>query len=599
MNKIVNIVDGELRLTSNIDEYAFGKTNFSSIVTQQGLIFDGKDFTPWSFSDVKSFDVPGKLGRIVFYCGKNPLSASAKSLLEYFEDDDAGEENATGAGNPTGPANDTTGNKNSTGSEVATKKFQAVYAVIKAFTQAAKTGKKIPLLGAGGILVDTESENPKILFLPEDLYKNTVSGLDAEDYLKLQGGWVNQTIYDLPAICFERAVLAYKLLTGNFPYPNPDQIERNADILDRKFLPLEMCLNEIDPTLAKEINKALKLNSNVVNIPGKKQKGKDSEDLTPSPDFPLEKLETAYQLSLSQKNLTDNQTFKEKAQTYIKLRDSKIATKRKIRRNSAKIVVGAIIALIFVIITINTVNANLTEYTTKGLSSVETIQGFFMGVNVKNTTLLSNFTKGKKTQNYVDTISQIYVLSKQRQLYDKDNGFANPANWLLYSNNAERYENGGLYGITHLTIDGKPYDSVIQLYKRNQNPPAVTQEGNITLENKAKSIHQVQYYLLHSEGEDNAFIVEKVTDTFTLTYQKDRWIITSIESNPETLKVSSSAFKTDYLNQLIVTNGDVLQAVENLREKYPWLPTKEALTYEKNLMEYNANHPFDQVEFLF
>ena len=53
MKELITISDGELRLTSNLDEYSFGKTNYDSIVTQEGLLFDGKNFTSWTFSDVK------------------------------------------------------------------------------------------------------------------------------------------------------------------------------------------------------------------------------------------------------------------------------------------------------------------------------------------------------------------------------------------------------------------------------------------------------------------------------------------------------------------------------------------------------------------
>ena len=85
MKELITISDGELRLTSNLDEYSFGKTNYDSIVTQEGFIFDGKTFTSWTFSDVKSFNIEGEKDRIVFYCGKNPLSENAKTLLQYYD----------------------------------------------------------------------------------------------------------------------------------------------------------------------------------------------------------------------------------------------------------------------------------------------------------------------------------------------------------------------------------------------------------------------------------------------------------------------------------------------------------------------------------
>lgn len=568
MKELITISDGEIRLTSNLDEYSFGKTNYDSIVTQEGLLFDGKNFTSWTFSDVKSFEDPDRKERIVFYCGKNPLSSQAKTLAAFYKQDDE-------------------------------ESLQAVKAVCQAYQIAAKSKLEFPIMGAGGILVDLSKNETKILFLPQGLYKNTVSGLSASDYYEEEGAWINQTIYNLPAICFERAVFVYKLLTGSFPYANIDQIERNADILDQNFLPLEMAINGIDLQLAKEVNKALKLNSNVVNIPGKKKKGKNSEDLKPNPDFPMELLDQAWKLSKEQKAKIKNTDFEEKAQAYMKRKKSQITTKRRIRRNTAKIGVGIALAIVLATLISNTIKTNQGQYYTKGLTLTQTIQAFFMGINAKDVTMISNFVKGKKPQNYVDMVSQIYVLSKQRKIYDKDNGFASPENWLLFSTNAEKYDMSGLYGVTQLKIDGKAYPINVKVYKKNQKPEAVTQEGDIQLKDKDQSVRKVEYYLLHSEGENFNIVVEKITDIFTLTYKKDRWIITDISSSSESVKVKPLVFKNDYLNQLILTNGDVIKAVEQLRLSYDWLPGKTELEMEKELMEWNLTHIYDQKLFIY
>ena len=568
MKELITISDGELRLTSNLDEYSFGKTNYDSIVTQEGLLFDGKNFTSWTFSDVKSFEDPNRKERIVFYCGKNPLSSQAKTLAAFYKQDDE-------------------------------ESLQAVKAVCQAYQIAAKSKLEFPIMGAGGILVDLSKNETKILFLPQGLYKNTVSGLSASDYYEEEGAWINQTIYNLPAICFERAVFVYKLLTGSFPYANIDQIERNADILDQNFLPLEMAIDGIDLQLAKEVNKALKLNSNVVNIPGKKKKGKNSEDLKPNPDFPMELLDQAWKLSKEQKAKIKNTDFEEKAQTYMKRKKSQIRTKRRIRRNTAKIGVGIALAIVLATLISNTIKTNQGQYYTKGLTSTQTIQAFFMGINAKDVTMISNFVKGKKPQNYVDMVSQIYVLSKQRKIYDKDNGFASPENWLLFSTNAEKYDMSGLYGVTQLKIDGTAYPINVKVYKKNQKPEAVTQEGDILLKDKDQSVRKVEYYLLHSEGENFNIVVEKITDIFTLTYKKDRWIITDISSTSESVRVNPLVFKNDYLNQLILTNGDVIKAVDQLRLSYDWLPGKTELEMEKELMEWNLTHIYDQKLFIY
>lgn len=566
--KPISIVDDELRLCSNLDEYSFGKTNYDSIVSQEAYLFDGKNFAVWNFEDVKSFSNEDssdeeKNKRIVYYCGKNPLSNKARTLLEYFDEAD----------------NDL---------------FRAVELVTQAITNAAKNGNKIPVNGAGGILVDLSSDKEKVLFLPYDLFKYSVAGLSKEEYTNQNGGWINETLSGLPALCFERAVIIYKLLTGRFPFPAVDIVERNADILDRKFLPLEMSIEGIDSKLSYEINKALKLNSNAVNIPGKKQKGKSSEELIPTADFPLELLNDAYNTAKNSEN-TSGTSFEEKAAAYIKAQTTKINTKRKIRRNSATIAAVTAVSLLLSFLIYDTVKSRNTDYTSKGLTSVQTIQGFLYGANTKKNTLMSNLVKGRQPQKFIDTISQVFVLDKQRKTYNRDNGFASPENWLLYSTDELNYNRSGVYGVSNVRIDNKPYELTVRIYQKNEHPDPVLQEGNITLKNNSESVHKVQYYLIHTE--ETGFIVEDITEFYTLQYIKDRWMITNIETDSTVVPVKSNTFKNDYFNQLAFTNGDVVQAVNNLRGKYKWLPTEESIVTEQKAIEYRLLHPFDDLGF--
>ena len=53
---LLTIENGELRLNSNLDEYTFGKTGHDAILSQEGALFDGKNFRQWTFEEVKSYD---------------------------------------------------------------------------------------------------------------------------------------------------------------------------------------------------------------------------------------------------------------------------------------------------------------------------------------------------------------------------------------------------------------------------------------------------------------------------------------------------------------------------------------------------------------
>ena len=561
---LLTIENNELRLCSNLDEYTFGKTGHDAILSYEGVIFDGSNFRQWSFEEVKSYEAEknGRPEHLVFYCAKNPFSAKARSLAEALEE----------------------------GGEAA---LTAVKACCTALTQAAINGNTLPAVGAGGILIDGDS----LLFAPEALFSYAANTLPGEEALNQHTGYINETIHELPLLCFERAALLYRLLAGRLPFTAGDSVARYADIFDHKFLPIEYCVDGIDPQLALAINNSLKLNSTAINVPGKRKKGKASEDLRPVAEFPLEKVDEAFRLSQDQAKNGSSKVFEEKVAAYIKSQNSKINTKRHIKRNATTLAVFAEVIVTVICITINTIKSHGEEYTSIGLTSKETITAFMNGINDKDTMLLANFSSGKSAGDFSDTVSRIYVLHKQRLAYSRDNGFAYPANWLFYVTDEERFSRSGVYGITNLKIDGKAEASVVELKKKNQNPAPLEKEGSVTLQNGSTSVHKVEYYQLYSEGENNEYIVDKMTATFTLTFKKNRWLITEIESDGTPLNVDCEAFKRDYFAALKESDGVVIPAIDSLRGKYQWLPEKEAMQRERDRIDYELNHPMDAFGF--
>ena len=561
---LLTIENGELRLNTNLDEYTFGKTAHDAVLSQEGVLFDGKNFRQWTFEEVKSYDAEknGKAERLVFYCAKNPLSDGARTLAELLE-------------------------------EGGEKALSATLAACTALTAAAKDGNQIPMVGAGGIMIDGN----KVLFVPESLYSYAANTLPAQETLLQHQGYLNETIKGLPALCFERAAIIYRLLTGRLPFTAADSVSRNADIFDRKFLPLEYCINGIDSELASAVNNGLRLNSTAVNVPGKRKKGKTSEDLHPEADFPLEKLEEAFRLSQKQAEEGNDKAFEEKVAAYLKSQTSKINTKRTIKRNSTTIAVIVAALVIVAVVIGNTIKTRGSDYTSIGLTSSQTISAYMNGVNEKDTMLLSDFGDGKSINSFSDTVSRIYVMHKQRLTFG-DNGFGYPANWLFYITDDAKYERSGVYGVTNLKIDGKPAEHVAKLYKKNEKPEPLTQEGGITLVKGSTSVHKIEYYMIYTEGEEVDYMVDKISATVTLSWKKNRWVITDIEENKKQgLGVDCNKFKADYFSELKKSGGEVIPAVDALRSKYEWLPEKEAMQRERDQIEYYLAHPYASLGF--
>lgn len=580
--KLVTIDNDEIRLCSGMKEEFFGKTNYDSIVTQKGLLVDCKafdysgfasgdealdfTFTDWSFEEIKALQPTPNEEYLVYYCGKNPFALKAgeenkvHTLLDYFEAAD----------------------KPSSSSQEKEEMFKAAFLVCAILTQAAKDEIQIPVIGAGGILVDLEAQNPCVLFLPPDLFKYSSASLSDAETTKYNTGWINPTLFGLPAICFERASIAYKMLTGRLPYASENAIERNADILDRNFLPLELSLNGVDRQLAIEVNKALKLNSNEVAIPGKKKQGKSNEDLTPIPSFPLKELLASKDKSFEK---TSDAAFEEQAQSYLKAQKSKIKTQRTFRRNKAIIYTSLAGVLVLAISIFTGVKNARDNFTTKGLTSTQTIEAYFKGYNNLDTALMEALIKGRTPSEYVDTISRMFVVGKQRQAYGGHKGFLSPEKWLYFVDKPLNVQMAGIYGVSNVMIDGKLSDLNPSIYKINQKPKAIEVENGITLENNSQSVHNVEYFFIRTEGENTDLIVQKVFETFTLTYVKDKWLITNIESDYSDTNYNSDAFKIDYFEALNANDGNVNAAVGALRNKYKWLPGDAVLEQELHRLE--------------
>lgn len=564
---MVTIDKEEIRLNSRMEELNFSKTNYDSVVTQQGLLAKSKNnsdgeynfsFEGWSFADIKSFDTEGYANRVVYYCAKNIFSKNAKTLLDYSNENQLS---------------------------------QAGLAVCAMMTQAAKENVKVPEIGAGGIILDITKDETAILFLPEDLFKFSVGGMSETEYSNIHAHWLNSSIYDLPSLCFERAAIAYKMITNHMPYPTTNQLERNADFLDQKFIPVEMYCKTIAPVLAKSINKALKLNANVVNIPGKRKTGRASEDLTPEPDFPLQALKDF--CANAKENLLSEEEFTAKTQEFVKKQASKVDMKRKVRRNKTAIIVGILAVLTVLYIVRTTIKSNGENFTSKGLTSVETIQAYYYGVNQKDALLLDNFTKGGNTEKYNDAVGNIYVVGKMRQSYNLDSGFLSPGRWVYNAINEKTFYRSGLYGVTGLKIDGVSYGTLPDIATIADKPTVLKTENGIQLSDGQTLTHTIEYNLLYTMGEVYEISLEKITGTVTLTYSKNRWVISNFDTDTTTVPVDTEQFKTDYFAALEANENDVLKAVESLREKYNWLADNEAIEYEglklKQEQEFAAN----------
>ena len=98
--------------------------------------------------------------------------------------------------------------------------------------------------------------------------------------------------------------------------------------------------------------------------------------------------------------------------------------------------------------------------------------------------------------------------------------------------------------------------------------------------------------MLQTEGANNDIYVTKNVDTFTLTFMKNKWYVTDIETTEQEISFDSDTFKGEYFNLLIENDGDTIKTVKQLSYKYDFLPSEKEMEIEKRIYEEYLNDPF-------
>ncbi len=554
----------EIKLDSGLNEYAFGKTDFSAMLTNEGFIAEadgtltaGTEFTfrTWRFDEIKTLGSGDDAH--VYFCGSG---FSGVPLADIFD-----EAAARGAD-----------------STLRYDAARASFAVCAALSQAAKEHIRTGNTGAGGIYVDCEPDTVRILFLPAGLYDAVCGCSGAETYARLQGVWRSRALAsrDDAAAAFTRAVIAYRALTGHLPYAATDETARNADELDRNYLRLEHAVNGMHKALADAVDSALEL-------PALIQQKKAPQEL-PVAELPLAALYAELGLEGAAGVLNEAahpgalpaDAFNAKVSAYYKSKQQKVNARRTIRRNTA-LITGAVIAGIVVTgIAFAQHRENGSKPTSQGLTSSQTVEAFYQAIHTQDVELLGCISRGKAANRYSDSVSQIYVINKTRSAYEYMNSMVTPESWLYYQSQEATPEKRSIFGITSFVLDGQSGSLQVDVPKRNMNLPPVTVEGSTALTNGCKAVHTADFYIIHTEGENNDIYAERHTDSVTLTYKSSRWIITDIKSDVSEIPVDSGRFKSDFIAACSEYGGDPLQAVSQLKAEYPWIPDATVMESE-------------------
>ncbi len=557
--------DGNLYLDTGMTQDAFSKARIMDRLGERGIKAERTEdggtetwaFSKWSFSGTKMPDKSVLLEGFLF--SGLPLS--------YFFDKDSKE-----------------------------KEFLAGARVCSAIEAAISQGLNLPRVGAGGIFISADFE--RILFLPEKLFDMAISclssaagqGAEEPDLAgSCQGFYINRLLDGDAACAFTQAVIAYRLLTGGFPFTECEESRREEDIRDRNYVHIAHKVWGLDTELARRIDQGLQRTVELKG-PGNRNSGGAGKTVNPpaskkpSP-FPLATLYRELGLTESgniapdgnligviRKSNVSHEEFDRIAKRERAGFLSALARRRWVRRHRSMLTLLAVGMFALAVVAGICVETSMSRPSTRGLSEIQTAEMFYSAFNTMDVLSAQASATGKDSGAVIDAMSAYYVTTKSRASYYSDYKATSPAEWLSFNN-------GGafsMYGISQFFIGNKKGEIFFTGPARRDAPRPVGESAGAEIKKNATKKLEVSYYFIYGgNAEDGKETVQalKKTDTVTLSYKGGRWRITGLEQQEgPSYSVDKDVFYADYKAAFDASGQDPVKAADSIRGKYVWLP---------------------------
>lgn len=416
--------------------------------------------------------------------------------------------------------------------------------------------------GPAGIVYGADGS---VLFLPPSLCERSMLSKNERERAFLYGCWINKALGKTDGWNFSLASYAYTLLAGTIPFANTNDETRNEDYRDLAFVPLRFFVpvpedgtngtqNEITLNAVRRTIRAVDNNlaASVHTLKGKKGGAyAKTADTLHSSFLSADELQCTFDAVHAYKNDFPQAFYerKEKLQTkravfYTKQQKS-VKHSRFLRKKSGILTVAALVILIAAFSAAGIGKAHKERPTTKGMNPTEVVHTFYTALHTLDTLTLDSCGKRGATKAYSNMAAALFVTGKMRQAYENIPSFLTPEQWLNVSNPFRFW----VFGLTQLFIE--------------------------ELDISPTEAHIKAQFFIVTNSAPEQYQVTAYTDILTLTFFKNRWLITAINGESTDIAVDSAFFKKDVL-QAFETYG-IPAGIETLRNKYMWLPSKEAL----------------------
>ncbi len=565
MNKqLVFSQNGNVYLNTMLTQSAFAKSRFAERLSEKGYLAEkttsGWEFSSWCFADSsiepQAENTSSKAESTVLLSNKAFNGLTLKNLFDLDFSKKLDDE----------------------------EKARVIYgasSVCSAIEEAKKQNIKLPVNGAGGIFISDDFTS--ILFLPQDLFDSSASCSGDSVYSEYKGLYINKNLTGVDSAIFTQAVIMYRAITGSFPFTNLNTELREQDIRDFNYTPIKNRIWALDEKLASYIDEALHLVSAAKN---NKQK--------PMNDCPLNIFYREVGLTeegnipndgklypVIRKAAISQEQFEASVKKQANMQERSITVKRWFRKNKTILTIIACV-IFFVGIVVGTVlKTNAQSTTTKGLTSLQTIEVFYSAINILDSSTANSCVTGRETKAILDNMASVFVSSQTRAAYDHKESTVSPAEWLLF--NYDGHYN--IFGLSQFYIKSTKYDLYVLAPTNNNHPPILQEEGGEKLNDNKTKDFSVSYFIVRNEDKDS-LIAEEFEDNIQLVFKNNRWLIRNFKHNlVESKSYSLPDFIDEYKKAVKMTSGDVQKAADILRQSYEWLPTTSEILVADEYMK--------------
>lgn len=600
MNQEISCVTSEgenIYLNTFMTSSEFARAKFSNKVKEPGVLakkIEGIwNFQNWSFEE--TFE--NQDGNVIL----KGNAFSGKTLKTYFENLPAATEDSSAKIVPlaqtkfSAPEKFSLAQKSSELSlEEKAKSVKAAATVVNVIEEAINLKQELPELGGGAIFISDDFS--QIIFLPKLFFMSSILCCKENIFMQEHGFYVNENLTKFPALKFIQATIAYKTLSQNFPFENPDRAQRALDILDRNFILPQIKIPGLNENVANAIFLGLSQNpeeeksqsKKKSNLPKNLQETKKTATNTenflalhfPRTEFFEEaglssqgEIPESKKLNFIDRSSKINQKeFLKFSKRSNKKQAARVESKRWIRKHRTILIASLIILFTGIFIGTSFVISSQEKPTSQGLTSFQTVEMFYSAMNTLDVDQSLACTYGKEMKNFTDILSNLYVSFKASAMYNLNLQAQPLTKWLCINQSISN-----LAGLSQVKIDSKQSKLFFKAPQKKQHPKIITQENENLISDGDKIFYDVNFYAILTE-EHNEITVQSLADKVELTYKKNRWLITAIER--KTLheeKISKQDFINDYESAVEETGKDINSILQILSLKYFWMPTNAEL----------------------